>query len=106
MIVAACNHESCRKVGRDRKGNQRLRCNLCGKYMLAEKVKPLGDMRISLKAACTAIGMLLEGMSIRAVERLTGLYRDTIDALILHVGDNCQRLLDAKIRWQSEGSTA
>jgi hypothetical protein len=43
--------------------------------------------------AMTALGMLLEGMSIRAVERLTGLHRDTICELILVVGENCQRFL-------------
>ena len=55
-------------------------------------------MRISMKEATMALGMLLEGMSIRAVQRLTGLHRDTIDDLILVVGENCQRLLDAKIK--------
>ena len=69
-----------------------MKCNQCGKYFLAPVAKPIGDMRISLKDATMALGMLLEGMSIRAVERLTGLNRDTIDDLILTVGDNCQRL--------------
>ena len=41
-------------------------------------------------------------MSIRATERLTGLDRDTIGDLILMVGENCQRLLEAKI--QERGS--
>jgi IS1 family transposase len=55
-------------------------------------------MRITMKQAAMALGMLLEGMSIRACERLTGLHRDTIDDLILTVGANCQRLLDTKVR--------
>jgi hypothetical protein len=55
-------------------------------------------MRISVKQAATAIGMLVEGTSIRATERITGLHRDTIDKLILVVGRNCQRLLDAKVK--------
>ena len=37
-------------------------------------------------------------MSIRATCRLTGLNRNTIGDLILLVGENCQRLLDAKIQ--------
>jgi IS1 family transposase len=75
-----------------------MMCNACGKYFLAPTVRPIGDMRIELKDAATALGMLLEGMSIRAVERLTGLHRDTICDLILTVGENCQRLLNSKVR--------
>ena len=41
--------------------------------------------------------MLLEGMSVRATSRLTGLHGGTICDLILLVGENCRRLLDAKV---------
>jgi transposase-like protein len=98
MILATCQHETTKPVGKDRKGNQRIRCTLCGKYMVETGPKPLGDMRIGMKDACMALGMLLEGMSIRSVERLTGLHRDTIDSLILVVGDNCHRLLEDKVQ--------
>jgi transposase-like protein/IS1 family transposase len=98
MIVAVCQHESSVRCGKDRKGNQRMKCNQCGKYFLATTDKPLGDMRISMKDAAIALGMLVEGMSIRAVERITGLHRDTIDNLILTVGENCQRFLDATVK--------
>jgi IS1 family transposase/transposase-like protein len=98
MILATCQHETTKPVGKDRKGSQRIRCTLCGKCMVESGPKPLGDMRISMKDACLALGMLLEGMSIRSVERLTGLHRDTIGGLILVVGDNCQRFLEEKIQ--------
>lgn len=75
-----------------------MKCNCCGKYFLAPMVRPIGNMRISLKQAATALSLILEGMSIRATERITGLHRDTIDDLILTVGENCQRLLEEKIR--------
>jgi len=94
MIVISCTHETKVRCGKDRKGNQRFKCNECGKYLVEETDRPLGTMRITLKQASTALGMILEGMSIRATERLTGLHRDTIDDLILLVGENCQRLLD------------
>jgi IS1 family transposase/transposase-like protein len=97
MIVVTCQHESTKRHGKDRKGNQRFRCLLCGATFAKPGDKPLGEMRINMKAATTALGMLLEGMSIRATERLTGLHRDTIDDLILIVGANCRRLLDTKV---------
>ena len=98
MIVANCQHENCIKRGKDRKGNQRMKCTDCGKFFVAESARPLGDMRISMKQATLALGMILEGMSIRATERLTGLHRDTICDLVLLAGENCERLLDAKIK--------
>jgi hypothetical protein len=63
-----------------------------------EEGGPLGNMRVSMKEAAMALGMLLEGMSIRSVQRLTGLCRDTLADLIVLVGENCQRLLDAKVK--------
>lgn len=98
MIVISCQHENKKKHGHDRKGNQRFRCLDCGKTWVEETVKPLGNMRISMDKATQALGMILEGMSVRATMRLTGLDRNTICDLILVVGENCQRLLDAKIK--------
>ncbi len=42
----------------------------------------------------TAISALAEGVSIRSVERMTGVHRDTIMRLGLRVGNGCQALLD------------
>jgi transposase-like protein/IS1 family transposase len=94
MIVSICQHESRQKHGKDRQGNQRFKCNLCGKTFV-ETVKPLGAMRVDMKDASMALGMLLEGMSMRAVSRLTGLDRGTIDNLILTAGANCEALMNS-----------
>ena len=98
MIVISCNHESKKKHGHDRNGNQRFRCLACGKTWTEERVKPLGEMRIGMKQAAMALGMILEGMSIRATARLLGMDPGTLCDLIMVVGANCQRLLDAKVR--------
>jgi IS1 family transposase/transposase-like protein len=95
MIVQACNHSEFKKHGRNATGKQRLRCKCCGHSWLEDKPEPLGNMRISLKDACTVLGMLLEGMSIRATSRITGIHYDTIGDLILTVGENCQALLES-----------
>jgi IS1 family transposase len=44
------------------------------------------------------ISALTEGSSIRSVERITGVHRDTIMRLGVRVGEGCARLLDAKMR--------
>lgn len=98
MIQISCTHERKQKYGKDRKGNQRFKCCLCGQTFGIETAKPLGDMRITMKEATTILGLLVEGMSVRAVERLTGTCRKTICDLILVVGDNCERLLESKVQ--------
>lgn len=55
-------------------------------------------MRIDLDEATTVLRMLLEGMSIRACERITGMKRDTICDLVLHVGQNCDAFLESTVR--------
>jgi IS1 family transposase len=44
------------------------------------------------------IGALAEGSSIRAIERMTGVHRDTIMRLGVRVGKGCAALMDAKMR--------
>jgi len=44
------------------------------------------------------IGALTEGSSIRSIERMTGVHRDTIMRLGVKVGQGCTTLMDAKMR--------
>jgi IS1 family transposase len=44
------------------------------------------------------IGALAEGSSIRSIERITGVHRDTIMRLGVKVGHGCTALMDAKMR--------
>ena len=44
------------------------------------------------------IAALVEGNSIRKVERMTGIHRDTIMRLMVRVADGCDRLLDEMMR--------
>jgi len=44
------------------------------------------------------ISALAEGSSIRSIERMTGVHRDTIMRLGVRVGNGCQMLLDSKMQ--------
>jgi len=44
------------------------------------------------------VAMLCEGSSIRAIERITGVHRDTIMRLGVRVGEACKRIMDEKMR--------
>jgi IS1 family transposase len=44
------------------------------------------------------ITALVEGNSVRSVERMTGVHRDTILRLLVRVGELCQEILDERMR--------
>jgi transposase len=44
-----------------------------------------------------AVSMLAEGNSIRSIERMTGVHRDTIMRLGVRVGEGCKRIMDEKL---------
>src|ERR1043165_2614553 len=86
------------KIGKDRKGNQRFKCKGCRKSFSEPKEKPLGSMYLSLEKALMCLHLLVEGMSIRSTERITGVHRDTIIDLLVRVGEKCEALMESKIR--------
>src|SRR6266436_6477672 len=53
---------------------------------------------LSTDKQIAVIGSLAEGSSIRSIERITGVHRDTIMRLGVKVGQGCAALLDAKMR--------
>src|SRR5471030_1739752 len=59
---------------------------------------------LPLEKETMAIHALAEGNSIRSIERMTGVHRDTIMRLGVKVGQACQTLLDEKMQNLSLGS--
>ena len=53
---------------------------------------------LSIDKKIAVIGALAEGSSIRSIERITGVHRDTIMRLGVRVGQGCTSLMDAKMR--------
>jgi IS1 family transposase len=49
--------------------------------------------------AAMILKMFVEGVSVRSIERLTGIHRDTILNLLVLSGEHCERLLEDRI-WQ------
>lgn len=45
-----------------------------------------------------AVSMLAEGSSIRAIERVTGIHRDTVMRLGVRVGESCGQIMDERMR--------
>jgi IS1 family transposase/transposase-like protein len=100
MIAAVtCDHAHRTKHGKDRHGNQRWKCQNCNVTITCNNHnRPLGDMRIDFDTACRILGDLLEGMSIRACERRTGVAHRTICDLVLQVGEQCETWLIQNVK--------
>ncbi|HEY2841912.1 MAG TPA: hypothetical protein VGJ26_22325 [Pirellulales bacterium] len=96
--MIACGHASFQKYGRNSKGQQRYRCNLCKHVWFDAEPKPLGNMRIDLDKAKLALRLLVEGNSVRGTSRITGLDKKTLLKLIVHFGDACRQFMDREMR--------
>jgi len=98
MISIACQHEHSKRFGKDRRGNQRHRCLDCGKTFTPVKQSlPLGSMRLPMDKAVFVLKLLLEGMSIRAIERLTGVAKHTILDLLVLVGNRARSFWEERM---------
>lgn len=92
MQCPTCQTEG-RKFGKDRKGNQRFQCMGCRKTFSERPAKPLNEMRLPLDKAIVVLKHLADGCSVRATVRLTGIAKGTVLALLLAVGEKCERLM-------------
>jgi hypothetical protein len=88
----------CKRFGKRRNGLQRFRFNQYNKTFNEDHEQPLGDMRLPKEKAEMVLKLLLEGMSVRSAERITGVHRDEILRLLVLAGERCQRLIDEKIK--------
>jgi transposase-like protein/IS1 family transposase len=96
MTCHNCKTE-CSKFGRDRKGCQRFRCATCRKTFTEPHKGTIHGTYASTEKAAIVIRLLAEGNSIRSIERITGMHRDTILRLLVIVGERCERMLEDKI---------
>jgi len=98
MIRSSCQHDATKKHGRDKSGNQRHKCLLCGKTWSDAKPRILGNSRLPVDRAVMCLRMLLEGTSIRATSRLTGTDKNAIIGLVVTIGERCERFLRSRLR--------
>ena len=85
MNCLDCNAQT-KKHGTDRKGKQRYNCAVCKKTFTESKAKTLGNMYLAEDKALMCLTLLVEGNSVRSIERITGVHRDTVLRLLETVG--------------------
>lgn len=99
MTCLRCSHGTAKRFGYyGRRRIQRYRCRSCSATFTLPREKILGSHTLDVGKAIQIVKMLMEGMGVRSVSRLTGVHKATILSLLVTVGRKCQDLLDSKIR--------
>ena len=99
MECTACPSPSrIKKMGKDRKGNQRFRCLTCRKSFSERPERPLGAMQLPLDKALLCLHLLCEGNAVRSIERIVDVDKKTILKLLVQVGEGCERMLSETIQ--------
>jgi IS1 family transposase len=75
---------------------QRFQCLRCSTTF--SETQPLEHLRVKTESAVQVINLLVEGVGIRAISRLTRLDQETVLNILEVAGGKCSTLLDTKIR--------
>jgi transposase-like protein/IS1 family transposase len=98
MTCTKCQIE-CKRFGKHRNGLQRFRCRQCGKTFTEEHEHPFRvEDYLMKKNGILALKLLLEGSSVRTVERVTGIRHASILSLLVLMGERCESLMSTLIR--------
>lgn len=99
MTCLKCKHAEVKRFGfYGRRRIQRYRCTGCHSTFSEPRRKALPHHYIETEKAAQIVTLLLEGMSVRAVARVTGTHQQTILSLLLTVGKKSRTLFDGRVR--------
>ena len=99
MTCIRCKHSEANRFGfYGRNKIQRYRCPSCKSTFSEPRQKPLGRHYVSTEKAAQITRLMMEGMSIRAISRFTGVHQGTILSLLITVGEKCRNLFSARVR--------
>jgi transposase-like protein/IS1 family transposase len=95
VVCHNCRTE-CRKFGK-RGDRQRHQCTQCQKVFTDARDNTLDGMYLPVENATRVLELLTEGMSLSAVERLTGVHHTTILKLLVQIGERCEKFTADRI---------
>lgn len=98
MTCRKCAHGTAKRFGFTKARTARYRWRDCRATFTEPKPTPLGSHTTSVDNAVKVFTLMTEGMSVRAISRVTGIHKTTILSLLKTVGKKCARLFDAKMQ--------
>lgn len=87
MTCRKCNHSEVKKAGHNRNHTQRYKCLSC-RTTFSDPRPAIGNHYINLEEIERILLLMLEGMSVRAIERVTGIQKKTVPSLMLTASEN------------------
>src|SRR5579862_6594074 len=88
MLCPFCQNET-RRFGYNRSGSQRYRCDVCARTFTDDDTLTVDRRRVDPENMDLALRLLLEGTSIRALERQLHINRNTIMWAMVEAGEKC-----------------
>jgi transposase-like protein len=99
MTCIRCQHGTAKRFGTYGKLRiQRFRCKSYKATFTEPRQELLGRHYIQTEKAAQIDSLIMDGMSVRAVSRFTGVHQGTILSLLLTVGNKCRNLFDRRAR--------
>jgi transposase-like protein/IS1 family transposase len=92
MKCPTCKADA-QRFGTNRNGTQRFRCVPCKRTFSETPTARVKGTTIPLAQVEKVLQLLIEGCSVRATERISGLHRDTILKLLVTGGEASEKLL-------------
>jgi transposase-like protein len=104
-----CSNQNCRdcgkrdagnivKYGHDKNSKQRFKCKTCGGVFVETKNTVFYNRKLSEDQIILVCKLLVEKNGVRAIERITGLHRDTISDLMKDLASHAREVTDFLIR--------
>lgn len=97
MLCATCGNEA-RFFGSNRSGSLRFRCDNCRRTWTDTTTQTTDRRRVARDKMLLILDLLLEGISIRALERKFHVHRDTIIGHMVDAGTKCQAFLEKTLQ--------
>src|SRR5712692_7781056 len=95
MTCIRCQHQGAKKFGiYGKRKIQRYRCQSCRTTFADPSTLKLGTHYTAPETAAKALTLMLEGMSIRAISRVTGLHKSTILSLMFTAAVSAKHALE------------
>jgi transposase-like protein len=84
------------KYGHDRKGKQRFKCTTCGHVYVETKNTIFYNRTLPEEKIILVCKLLVERNGVRAIERITGIHRDTVSSIMQALAEHAVLLSDFK----------
>jgi transposase-like protein/IS1 family transposase len=92
MTCTVCDVK-CNRIGVHRNGLRRFRCPVCRKTYTEPHKRMLDGMNLDDEKALLALQLMVEGNSLRSIQRVTGIDINTLMKLLVRAGEKCEKVM-------------